>query len=54
MANPTRLNLEIDPKVKAALRVKAKAARVTISVVVRWAIDAYLAAESKEGRGVAC
>jgi len=48
MSRITTVHAEVDAKAKQALINKAKASKVSISAVVRWAIDAYLAAQSKE------
>jgi len=44
------VNAEVDLKTKQALIKKAKEMRVTVSVVVRWALDSYLAAQSSQSK----
>ncbi len=45
MPKSITVHAEVDRKTKLALQEKAKAARVSTSVIVRWALDAYLASQ---------
>lgn len=44
----TTVHAEVDRETKAALQRKAKDSKVSVSVIVRWALQEYLSKQSKE------
>jgi hypothetical protein len=50
MNNKTRLNLEVPHKLKEGLITESKKRTVSVSAVVRWAIEKYLNKESIDWR----